>query len=123
MIKKANLVFIAIAIFGLMLTSCNNAKKADTASDVVHNMMNSQRIMDEQGTFIIDENTGRPAIRVHTDGTIDEVFIYLITNSSNNLPDAKTKVRFGGKVSKSDVVSKIGGHSYYELELESLEEI
>lgn len=122
MIKKVNFVFFAMLISFFVLSACSNAKKVDTSADVVHNLMNTQKIMDEQGTFIIDEKTGRPAIRVHTDGTIDEVFIYLITNSSSNLPDSNSKVRFSGKVSKSDVISNIGGHTYYELDLQKFVE-
>lgn len=120
MIKKANLLILTFAFSFLTFSACSNAKKTDAtsvATGLTNNEESTRKLVDEQGTFIIDEKTGRPAIRVHTDGTIDEVFIYLITNSSSNLPDSNSKVRFSGKVSKSDVISNIGGHTYYELEL------
>lgn len=119
--KKLILYTLLSGISICFVTSCKSTKQTalnnecNTGAAVIRNASN------EKGTLIKDETSGRYAIRVATPGTIDEVNTYLICNIPSDLPKVNSMVTFSGKIRTSDQVSNLGGLTYYDIEISSLE--
>ena len=103
-----------------ILSSCNSLNNIEKNNSCRINKSIIKTIHDEKGIFMIDENSGKPVVSIHSAGSIDDVSLYILCNPPDKLPAKNSSVIISGKVKKSDQVATLGGYTYYELELTSL---
>ncbi len=77
----------------------------------------TRKLDGQKGTVIKDKERGRYVLSVPTDGTIDEVSMYLICNPDASMLKDGATVTVSGNVRASEQVSRIGGMTYYDLEV------
>lgn len=123
MFRKNQLVLLAMAFALCTVSSCITKKQQGTETTCSPKNPIIKTLQNQQGILTINESTRKVSVNVHTPGSIDDVAVYLICNVPTQLPANNTKVVVSGKVRASKEVSQLGGHHYYELEIESLKEL